>query len=83
MTCLVSVAALLWSVVPGGFRQDRTQQRTGEEGQAAGQEWQAGGGAGESEQRKKVSLNISVSNPACPKKHNFMYRLCNSILELT
>ena len=64
MTCLVSVAALLWSVVPGGFRQDRTQQRTGEEGQAAGQEWQAGGGAGRQkieEKKKKKILNISVS----------------------
>ena len=63
MTCLVSVAALLWSVVPGGFRQDRTQQRTGEEGQAAGQEWQAGGGAGRQKivKKKKKMLNISVS----------------------
>ena len=68
MTCLVSVAAVLWSVVPGGLRQDWPQQRTGEEGQAAGQGWQAAGGAGESEQRKKVSLNVSVQ-PCVPPKN--------------
>ena len=53
MTCIIAVAAVLCSVVPGGLRQDWPQQRTGEEGQAAGQGGQAAGGAGESEKKKK------------------------------